>query len=90
MLVDRRLLPGSWAIRPVLGLGAGLLAVGLRNRGYGIEASYFSVAGVQAVMAVFVLLFWGGSVASERMKRTRRLREREAQLRVVKSVSKAG
>jgi hypothetical protein len=28
LLADRRLLPGSWAIRPVLGLGAGLLAVG--------------------------------------------------------------
>jgi len=90
LLSDRRLLPGSWAIRPVLGFGAGLLAVGLRNRGHGIEASFFTVAGVQAVMAVFVLLFWGGSLASERWKRTRRLRLREAQLRVVKSVSKAG
>jgi hypothetical protein len=90
ILSDRRLLPGSWAIRPVLGLGAGLLAVGLRRSGYGIEASFYTVAGVQAVMAIFVLLFWGGSLASERWKRTRRLRLREAHLRVVKSVSKAG
>jgi hypothetical protein len=89
LLADRRLLPGSWAIRPVLGLGAGLLAVGLRRSGYGIEASFFAVAGVQAVMAVFVLMFWGGSSAAERMKRTRRLREREAHLRVVKSASRA-
>jgi hypothetical protein len=73
----------------VLGFGAGLLAVGLRRSGYGIEASYYTVAGVQAVMAVFVLLFWGGTLASERWKRTRRLREREANLRVVKSISKA-
>ena len=89
LLADRRLLPGSWAIRPVLGLGAGLLAVGLRSRGYGIEASFITVAGFQAVIAVFVLIFGGGSLLSERWKRTRLLREREANLRVVKSVSRA-
>jgi hypothetical protein len=89
VLSDRRLLPGSWAIRPVLGFGAGLLSVALRRSGYGIEASYFVVAGVQAVMAVFVLLFWAGSLASERWKRNQRLRRREAHLRVVKSVPRA-
>jgi hypothetical protein len=89
LLADRRLLPGSWAIRPVLGLGAGLLAVGLRSRGYGIEAAFITVAGFQAVMAVFVLAFWGGSRLSERWTRTRLLRQREANLRVVKSVSRA-
>ncbi len=90
LLSDRRLLPGSWAIRPVLGLGAGLLSVGLRRSGYGIEASFFTVAGFQAVMAVFVLVFWAGSLTSQRWKRNRRLRQREAHLRVVKSVSRAG
>ncbi len=90
LLADRRLLPGSWTIRPVLGFGAGLLAVGLRRSGYGIEASFITVAGVQAVMAVFVLVFWGGSVASARWQRTRRLRQREANLRVVKSVPASG
>ncbi|HEV1991684.1 MAG TPA: hypothetical protein VGR34_02320, partial [Candidatus Dormibacteraeota bacterium] len=89
LLADRRLLPGSWTIRPVLGFGAGLLAVGLRRSGYGVEAVFITVAGVQAVMAVFVLLFWGGSMLSARWKRTRRLRQREANLRVVKSVPKA-
>jgi hypothetical protein len=90
LLADRRLLPGSRTIRPVLGFGAGLLAVGLRRNGYGIEAAFITVAGVQAVMAVFVLVFWGGSLLSERWKRTRRLRQREANLRVVKSVPRAG
>jgi hypothetical protein len=89
ILADRRLLPGSWTIRPVLGLGAGLLSVGLRQRGYGIEASFITVAGLQAVMAVFVLVYWGGSVATERWKRTRRLREREANLRIVKDLPRA-
>jgi Na+-transporting NADH:ubiquinone oxidoreductase subunit NqrB len=90
VLSDRRLLPGSWAIRPVLGFGAGLLSVGLRRSGYGIEASFFTVAGLQAVMAVFVLMFWAGSLTSGRRTRNRRLRQREAHLRVVKSVSRAG
>ena len=89
LLADRRLLPGSWAIRPALGFGAGLLAIGLRSRGYGIEAAFLTVAGFQALMAVFVLIFWGGSLLSERWRRTRRLRQREANLRVVKSVSRA-
>jgi hypothetical protein len=92
LLADRRLLPGSWTIRPVLGFGAGLLAVGLRRNGYGIEVAFITVAGVQAVMAVFVLVFWGGTLLSARWKRTRRLRQREANLRVVRneSVSRAG
>jgi hypothetical protein len=85
VLSDRRLLPGSWAIRPVIGFAAGVLSVGLRRSGHGIEASYYVVAGVQAVTAAFVLLFWAGSLASERLKRNRRLRQREANLRVVKS-----
>jgi Na+-transporting NADH:ubiquinone oxidoreductase subunit NqrB len=89
LLADRRLLPGSWAIRPVLGFGAGLLAVGLRLRGYGIEAAFMTVAGLQALMAVAVLLLWAGSVGTERLHKARRLRQRKAQLQVVKNISRA-
>ena len=89
LLADRRLLPDSWSIRPVLGFAGGLFAVGLRHNGYGIEAAFFTVAAVQAVMAVIVILYWAGSLALERWKRTRRLRQREANLRVVKTVSRA-
>jgi Na+-transporting NADH:ubiquinone oxidoreductase subunit NqrB len=85
LLADRRYLPASWAIRPVVGIGAGLLAVGLRVGGYGIEAAFLTVAGVQAVMAVFVVVLWGASLGRERWQRNRRLRQREAQLRVVDS-----
>ncbi|MDQ6880058.1 MAG: RnfABCDGE type electron transport complex subunit D [Candidatus Dormibacteraeota bacterium] len=84
LLADRRNLPGSWAIRPVMGLSGGLLATGLRVRGYGIEAAFLTVAGVQAVMAVFVVLLWAASLGTERLHRNRRLRQRDAQLRVVK------
>jgi hypothetical protein len=84
VLADRRNLPASWAIRPVLGLSAGLLAIGLRVRGYGIEAAFLTVAGVQAVMAVFVILLWAASLGTERWHRNRRLRQRDDQLRVVK------
>ncbi|HSP09630.1 MAG TPA: RnfABCDGE type electron transport complex subunit D, partial [Candidatus Dormibacteraeota bacterium] len=48
VLADRRLLPGSWAVRPALGFAAGLFAIGLRRNGYGIEAALFTVAVVQA------------------------------------------
>ncbi|MGH7764540.1 MAG: RnfABCDGE type electron transport complex subunit D [Candidatus Dormibacteraceae bacterium] len=89
VLADRRLLPGSWAIRPVLGLAAGLFAVGLRRRGYGIEAALFTVAVVQTVMAVLVVVLWVTSATMERWKQNRRLAQREANLRVVKSVSRA-
>jgi len=90
ILADRRMLPDSWAIRPVIGIVAGVFAVGLRSRGYGIEAAFMTVAAMQAVAAVLVTIMWSFSVARERMRRTRRLRQREAQLRVVKTVSRAG
>jgi hypothetical protein len=86
LLADRRSLPSSWAIRPVLGFGAGLLAVGLRAGGYGIEAAFLTVAGVQAVMAVVVVVLWAASTGRERWQRNQRLRRRDAQLREVKSI----
>ena len=89
LLADRRLLPESWSVRPVLGFAAGLFAVGLRRNGYGIEAAFFTVATVQAVMAIVVIVYWSASVTMERWKRTRRLRQREANLRVVKTISRA-
>jgi hypothetical protein len=61
----------------------------LRRNGSGIEAAFFTVAALQAVMAVIVIVYWAGSVAMERWKRTRRLRQREANLRVVKTISRA-
>ncbi|HEY0831048.1 MAG TPA: RnfABCDGE type electron transport complex subunit D [Candidatus Dormibacteraeota bacterium] len=89
LLADRRLLPESWSVRPVLGFAGGLFAIGLRRNGYGIEAAFFTVATVQAAMAVGVIVYWSASVAMERWKRTRRLRQREANLRAVKTVSRA-
>ncbi len=89
VLADRRLLPGSWAVRPVLGLAAGIFAVGLRTRGYGIEAAFFSVAAIQAVAAAIAVVMWGVSLWRERWRRNRRLRLRDAQLRVVDSIPDA-
>lgn len=89
LLADRRLLPESWSVRPVLGVAGGLFGVGLRHNGYGIEAMFFSVAVIQSAMTVVVLAYWGASVSMERWKRTRRLRQREANLRVVKTPSRA-
>lgn len=96
VLADRRLLPDSWAVRPTLGLAVGLFAVGLRRppegsllAGHGLELGFFSVALVQAAMAIVVVVIWSMTVAMERLKRTRRLRQREANLRVVKPISRA-
>jgi len=95
ILADRRLLPDAWALRPALGFAAGLFAVGLRRPpqgtwfgNHGLEVAFFTVATIQAVMAIVVILYWSASVAMERWKRTRRLRQREANLRVVKSISR--
>jgi NQR2, RnfD, RnfE family len=85
LLADKRYLAPSWTLRPVLGFSAGLLSVALRVRGYGIEAAFLTAAGVQAVMAVLVVVLWAASFGSERMQRNRRLREREAHLRIVKT-----
>ncbi len=90
LLADRRLLPDSWAIRPTLGFAAGLFAIGLRHDGYGVQSAYFIVAAIQAAMAVLVIIIWAASVLTERLKRSRRLRQREANLRVVKTISRAG
>lgn len=90
LLADRRLLPGSWAVRPLLGMVAGVLAVGLRTRGYGIEAAFFAVAAIQAASAVVAVAMWGASIMRERMRRNRRLRQRDAQLRVVNGIPRAG
>ena len=48
-----------------------------------------TVAAIQGVMAVVVIVFWAASLMAERWKRTRRLRQREANLRVVKPISGA-
>jgi Na+-transporting NADH:ubiquinone oxidoreductase subunit NqrB len=92
VLADRRLLPDSWAIRPTLGFAVGLFAVGLRRppdgawfSGHAMETAFFAVALVQAVMAVIVVAIWSMTLTMERWKRTRRLRQREANLRVVKT-----
>lgn len=90
LLADRRLLPGSWAVRPVIGIVGGVLSLGLRARGYGIEAAFFTVAGIQAVIAVMAVAMWGAALMRERWRRNRRLRQREAQLRVVNNTSRAG
>ena len=89
LLANRSQLPESWALRPMLGFAGGLFAIGLRHNGYGIEAAYLSVATLQAVMAVIVIVYWAASVGMDRWKRTRRLRQREANLRAVKSIPRA-
>jgi Na+-transporting NADH:ubiquinone oxidoreductase subunit NqrB len=90
VLSDRRYLPDSWAIRPVLGLVAGAIALGVRRGGYGIEGTILTIAGVQAAIAVLTILMWAASASIGRWRRARRLREREANLRVVKGYPRAG
>ena len=89
LLADRRLLPDAWWIRPVLGFAAGLFAVGLRRQGYGIEGAIMTVAVVNAVMALLAVGYWSASASMERWRRDRRLKQREANLRIVKTSSRA-
>jgi len=83
ILSDRRLLPDSWAARPILGFAAGAIGFGLRSRGYGMEAMFFTVAAVQLVVGVVVVLMWSIKAAALRRDRNRLLRKREEQLRPI-------
>jgi hypothetical protein len=51
LLADRAQLPDSRASRPLLGLAAGVTGVGLRRQGFGIEAIFLAVAGLQLAVA---------------------------------------
>lgn len=86
ILSDRRSLPSSWAIRPILGFAAGAISVGLRNRGIGIEGSLFTVAAAQALTGIAVVLIWAVKNNSQRRERTRLLRRRDEQLRAINRV----
>ena len=81
ILSDRRTLPTSWAVRPIMGFAAGAVALGLRNRGVGIEGSLFTVAAAQAVQGIVVVLVWAIKDNSRRSERNRLLRKRNEQLR---------
>jgi len=96
ILADRRLLPDSWAVRPTLGFAAGLFAVGLRRPApgawfgaHGLEVAFITIAVIQAVMAIIVVVYWSAAMGMERLRRERRLRQREANLRAVKTISRA-
>lgn len=56
MLADRRLLPADPALRPVIGLAAGVVAVALRTEHMYIEALFLTVAALQTSIAVVELL----------------------------------
>jgi NQR2/RnfD/RnfE family subunit of NADH-ubiquinone oxidoreductase len=83
ILSDRRQLPDSWAIRPILGFVAGFAALALRYRGFGIEAAFYAVAAVQVAVAIVVILIWSVRMLRKHRERTTRLRRREQQLRSV-------
>src|SRR5260370_32592623 len=68
LLADRRTLPDSLAMRPLLGFPAGLLGVGLRARGYGIEAAFFVVARLQAASAAVAVINCGASLLRHRRR----------------------
>jgi hypothetical protein len=89
ILADRRLLPGSWTVRPLIGFAFGVIALSLRDHGYGIEMTLLAAALLQGIYALVVIAGSAVAAASEAWTRSRRLRRRQAQLRVVEGVSKA-
>lgn len=86
ILSDRRLLPDSWAARPLIGFAAGAIGFGLRSRGYGVEAMFFTVAAIQTLVGLVVVIVWSIRTASHRRERMRLLRRREEQLRPINRV----
>jgi hypothetical protein len=51
LLADRAYLPDSRASRPLLGFAAGIAGVGVRRQGFGIEAVFAAVTGLQLAVA---------------------------------------
>ncbi len=58
ILADRQSLPQSLALRPLIGLVAGTVALALRVRGLGIEATILTIAGVQLAVALVEGAAW--------------------------------
>jgi len=86
ILSDRRSLPSSWAVRPILGFVAGAFSVGLRSPVYGsrgLEAAIFTVAAAQTLVGVIVVVIWAAKNTTQRRERTRLLRRRDEQLRAI-------
>ena len=79
-------MPSAKPFLPLLAkavVAAGLIGLGLRSRGYGIEAMFFTVAGLQTLVALVVVLMWSIDTATQRRERGRLLRRREEQLRAI-------
>jgi hypothetical protein len=75
VLADRRTLPASQLGRPLVGLVAGLLALGARTRGFAIEATLVVVAGTQVMTVVFQGATWVRHNGEETRARLRELRD---------------
>src|SRR5215471_17494440 len=75
VLADRRTLPASQLGRPLVGLVAGLLALGARARGYAIEAALVAVAGTQLIVVTLQGLAWVRHNGDETRARLRELRD---------------
>ena len=58
LLADRRFLPNSNAARPLLGLAAGVTGVAPRVNGFGVEAVFLAVAGLQLSVALLEGAEW--------------------------------
>ena len=89
ILSDRRSLPTSWALRPLLGFLAGAFSVALRSPqlgSRGLEVALFTVAATQALVALVVVAIWGIKSTTQRRERARLLRRRDEQLRAINHV----
>lgn len=75
VLADRRTLPASAVGRPLVGLLAGLLALGARARGFAIESALVAVAGMQLLAVAVQGLSWVRFHRRETWARLRELRE---------------
>jgi Na+-transporting NADH:ubiquinone oxidoreductase subunit NqrB len=79
VLADRRLLRASALSRPFLGLAAGMVAMGVRAAGHGVEYVFLTVCGLQLVVAAVGALAWAGAnrarIGTAIARELRRLRE---------------
>jgi hypothetical protein len=89
-LADRRLLPRGGAARTLLAFATGVVVLTVRTLGYGIESAPIVIAGLQLAVGAVEGAGWLTSERELVRLRSRLIRQRATQIRVVNPLHRGG